>query len=282
MEKKISDMMALIQDDSVPIRIETIASSERIKELTMAKLHTKKYRRMSKASRMVLIAAVAVMVLTASALAVMTLNFGLKDMQGSSPDTISVNGHAGMPEYEAAVNPQDDAGAAEEYGLKTHEVVAEIHSLDDFFEAAGVDGFLPEVGDASEYDFRSEHPISGGYYDDGSFDLNCTALMSDGKKIFYNINSQKRGTYANKVEIVGGPDDYEEWSYVTEDGTNVLLGIGDNRSLLAVDLEDCYVFILIRSGTVNDTREGVETVDKSDLEAFAEGFDFAVINSLCK
>lgn len=271
-------MMALIQDDSVPIRIETTASSERIKELTMAKIHTKTHKRIKKATRTLLIAAAAVMILTASALAVVTLRFGLNDMQGSSPDTISVNGHAGMPEYEVVVNHQEP----EEYELKTHKLIAEIHSLEDFFDAAGVEGFLPEVGDSSEYNAKSANPISGGYYDDGSFDLNCTALMADGKKIHYNIISQKRGTSPNGNSIVGGPDDYEEWSYVTEDGTNVLLGIGDNRSLLSVDLEDCYVFILIRSGTVNDTREGVETVDKSDLEAFAEGFDFAVINSLCK
>lgn len=278
-------MMALIQDDSVPIRIETIASSERIKELTMAKIHTKTHKRIKKATRTLLIAAAAVMILTASALAVVTLRFGLNDMQGANPDTISVNGYSGMPEYEAATNRQGDVtkeSAAEEYELKTHKIIAEIHSLEDFFDAAGVEGFLPEVGDSSEYNAKSANPISGGYYDDGSFDLNCTALMADGKKIHYNIISQKRGLSPNGASIVGGPDDYEEWSYVTEDGTNVLLGIGDNRSLLAVDLDDCYVFILIRSGTVNDTREGVETVDKSDLEAFAEGFDFAVINSLCK
>lgn len=322
-------MMALIQDDTVPLQIETIASSERIKELTMAKIHTKTHKRINKASRMLLIAAVAVMVLTASALAVVTLNFGLKDMQGRTAHSISSNGFSGMPEYEAGVewsaylheayeegtnDPPlpDETGHVEEdsyykygaysqeakdtldallekYGLKMHESRTECRSIEALYNAAGKEGFMPAVGDnvadGDEYPLSGgdKYPISGVYYDDGTFNFTCGALLSDGRSILYNVECIAKGTFTRDAGVNGGPDEYEEWSYTTEGGTDVLLAISKNKSILAADLDNCYVFINIRSGTVNDSGDGsmgAPTVDKSDLEALAEEFDFVVINSL--
>lgn len=287
--------MALIQDDSVPIQIETTASSERIKELTMAKIHTKTHKRINKASRMLLIAAVAVMVLTVSAFAVVTLRFGLEDMQGTIPDTISVNGFTGMPEYEAAMEWANRQGnmtkesVAEKYGLRMRESVSEFRSIEALYEAAGVEGFLPEVGDnvanGDEYPLTGadKYPITGEYYDDDSFEFNCSALMPNGDSLLYSFYCFTKGTFVEDISLMGGPERYEEWAYTTSNGVELLIALGDNKSMLVADMDNCYAFIRIRSGTVNDSGDGsmgAPTVDRSTLEALAEEFDFAVINSL--
>ena len=73
MEKKISDMMDHILDDTVDIQILDIASSEKIKEAAMNKIHTKtnSNKRIHKTSRIVLIAAVIALALSVSAFAYM-------------------------------------------------------------------------------------------------------------------------------------------------------------------------------------------------------------------
>lgn len=71
---KISDLMDAIQDDTVPIREREIAASERIKEVTMARIHaneaeTKPKRRLGKGAAAALIAAAVVLALAGTALA---------------------------------------------------------------------------------------------------------------------------------------------------------------------------------------------------------------------
>ena len=78
MKKKISDWMDYIQDDSVPIRLKEIASSEKIKEATMKKIHaeTKTRTRSRKASRVLLVAAAAAMALCVTVSAAVTVKSG--------------------------------------------------------------------------------------------------------------------------------------------------------------------------------------------------------------
>ena len=71
---RISDLMDAIQDDTVPVRERDVAASERIKEVTMAKLHannleTNKKKRLGKSSAAAIIAAAVVLALAGTALA---------------------------------------------------------------------------------------------------------------------------------------------------------------------------------------------------------------------
>lgn len=310
---KISDMMDHIQDDSVPIRINEITSAERIKEITMAKLHnadTKPYKRSLKTFRVLLIAAVVVMTLSVSAIASLTGQFSLRDMQGKNPKLVSMYGITGMAEYEAGLEWEDylqrmrkkgenliypdsewdnyakygafSQDAKDEldallvkYGLRMHESSTSFRSIEGLYDAAGVDGFMPTVGDSGEY------PINGEYYDDGTFTFSCAALLPDGTNILYNFHCQTKGTFTRLGYLLNDFED--EWSYTTEDGTEVLLAIGNNKSIMAADLGNCFVIIDIRSGTVNNRGDGslgAQTVDRSSLEDFAECFDFTKIKGL--
>ena len=315
MEKKISDMMDHIQDDSVQIRINTIASTERIKEVTMAKLHTnsKTYRRSHRAFRVTLIAAVIVMSLCISASAIW--HFGLRDMRGKDSQTLSMNGLSGTTEYEASQEwerrierltasgknemstdaiadfvpdiyfwnnaisreAKDELDALlEEYGLRMHGNWTELHSIDDLYNAAGVEGFMPVSGD------NGDGPVSGIYYDDGTFTFNFAAVLPDGTNVRYGFHSLTKGTFTRLGYLMADTDDYEEWTYTTGGGTDILLAISANKSIMAVELDNCFVFVNILSGIDNNGGHalGAQPMNKNSLEAFAESFDFALINGL--
>lgn len=315
MEKKISDMMDYIQDDSVQLRIRTIASSEKIKEVTMAKLHTntKTYGRAHRVYRVPLIAAVIVMLLCVSAFAVW--NFGLKDMRGGDSQTLTMNGLSGTAEYEAAqewerclkemaasgkneLSPDSAEGfepdvyfwynaisreakdeldaLLKEYGLRMHGSRTETHSMDELYNAAGAEGFMPEPGD------NGEGPVGGAYYDDGTFTLNCAAVLPDGTNVRYQFYSLTKGTFTRLGYLMADADDYEEWTYTTGEGAQVLLATSANKSIMAADLDNCFVFVNILSGTENNSGHalGAQPVNKESLESFAESFDFTMIDSL--
>lgn len=311
MEIKISDMMDHIQDDSVQIRTKEFTSPERIKEVTMATLHTqtKTHKLSHKASRVLMIAAALVMILSISALAAFGWPFSLNAMQGEGGNHLSLNGIAGMPEYEAALewesllkkldanelfpdtvidNYSEYSAFSQEakdsldsllkkYGLRMHKNRTQLCSIEELYAAAGAEGFMPVPGDSGVY------PVSARYYDDGTFTFNCAALLPDGTNILYNCYCQVKGTFTRLGYLMADANNFEEWSYTTEDGTAVLLAIGNNNSILAANLDNCFVFVHIRSGTVNNRGDGslgAQTIDKSDLEAFSEGFDFTVINGL--
>ncbi|MEF9971379.1 MAG: hypothetical protein RR731_03600 [Oscillospiraceae bacterium] len=100
METKISELMDYIQDDAVELQIKNIASSEKIKEATMKKLHsnTDAPKGTRKAPRMLLIAALIVMALTATAFAT-----GLaQSVFGAMKDAYAVSDAARDEKYLAA------------------------------------------------------------------------------------------------------------------------------------------------------------------------------------
>ena len=63
----------------------------------------------------------------------------------------------------------------------------------------------------------------------------------------YGIGTATKGTMSRLGTAVY-LDELEEWDYTTADGTNVLLGIAERKSLLYVELEHCYVLAVIRAG----------------------------------
>lgn len=91
-----------------------------------------------------------------------------------------------------------------------------------------------------------------------------------------------KGTFTRLGYLLANTSDFNEWAYITEEGTDVLLAISDNKSIMAANLDNCFVFVNILSGTDNNRGHalGAQPVDKSSIEAFAECFDFMAINSL--
>ena len=295
------------------------------KEASMKKLHgnTNTHRRTRKVSTILIAAALAVSLLTGAAFAI--YHFGLKDLEGPTVQigeeevhTLALNGLKGTPEYEAAqkweshVNEWYEKGEnlltvdsvvdesdmyfnygaisqeakdtldalLDEYGLKMHNTHTYVYSFDELDAALGISGFMPAAGD------NGELPVSGSVYDDGTFSFNCAAALPDGTDVRYQFYHFVNGTFTRIGNLLADANDFEEWTYTTSSGDDVLLAISANKSIMAVNLDSSFVFVNILSGTENSdanrTSYGAQPVEKSDLEAFADSFDFAALNGLSR
>lgn len=108
----------------------------------------------------------------------------------------------------------------------------------------------------------------------------------------YGIGTATKGTMSRLGTAIY-LDELEEWDYTTADGTNVLLGIAERKSLLYVELEHCYVLAVIRAGYEGEDRESVisefdwnrgahTAVTRDDIEYFADNIDFAAIDAIAE
>lgn len=354
MKKNISDMMDNIQDDTVPILIQNAASTQRIKEATMKKIHAVQRRRNRLLPRILFIAALLIMAFSTAAFTIYKLS--IESFRGptmevggpvsSDPDTVvmdedgnvitsqpveqietmlllpdgTVQGKAGK-EWNACMTKmqeegkntwQDDATDYPGYCLMrahTQEardqldaILAKYHlnlpteneyllTLDELYDHVGVRDFLPEEGGPIDMDTMSTlngFPLcfwSGG---NGNIRVGDAAKLPDGRNLAYRLISVNRQTFVEQGIHVGSIDDYESWTYTTKGGTQVVLAMEQNTSMMMALLEHCYVYISIASGTENaggdsdaaDFAAGMPTVDRATLEMLAEQFDFAAIDSL--
>ena len=313
-------MIDYLKDDSVDIRAKNIASAQRIKEATMARIKgsPEKSTHKSKRLRTLLIAAAAIMLLSASVFAVR--HFTLNDLSGADYEisseevsTLLFLNVQGTPEYEAAqeweaylnsefeqgknmIEPgyvsdeyymygahSDEAKAKLDellvkYGLKMHKEAGSVNSFGELYSAAGISGFMPDEGE------NAGAPVRGQLYEDGTFRFNGSAALTDGRNIPYQFSKFTKGFFTRSGNLIAEPENFEEWNYTTSDGVETLLAIGNGKSLVAVDMDTCFIFINVLSGTENSdadkTSYGVETLDKAGLESFAEDFDFDAIESL--
>lgn len=322
MKLKISDMMDNIQDDTVLFQIKEIASSDKIKEVAMNKLHANSntHARTRKVSAMLIAAVLATILLAGTTLAV--YYFSMKDLEGPAVQvggeeahTLSLNGLKGSPEYEAAQEweryveawyakgenlavpdlapdaytqynafSQDAKDTLDDilskYNLRMHDAATQVNSLDELYSGLGVSDFMPIVGDNGTF------PVSGTFYDDGTFTLNGAAALPDGADVRYQFYCFTKGTFTRVGYLLADVNDFEEWVYTTSHGDDILLAIGANKSILAVNLDKSFVFVNILSGAENsdDNRSsyGAKPVGKRDLEALADSFDFAAIRGLAR
>ncbi|MDR0819544.1 MAG: hypothetical protein LBN43_08250 [Oscillospiraceae bacterium] len=326
MNKKISDIMDCVEYYPLSVQEKKTRSAERIVNLTMKKITAEKAavssyvpRRTRKSLASVALAAVLVVALAGTAFAI--YRFGLKDLAGPTRigeeqvHTLSLNGLKGSPEYEAAqewesyvnqwykegenITPPDlipDAysqynafseeakdtldGILDKYNLKMHNAPTYVHSLDELYSALGINGFIPALGNNGEY------PVSGTFYEDGTFSFNSAAAMPNSVDVRYQFYRFTKGTLTRTGFLIANADDFEEWVYTTERGIEVVLAISGNKSIMAVNLDNSFVFVNVLSGTENNdssrTSFGASPIEKCDLEAFADSFDLVALNGVTK
>lgn len=124
MKMKITDMMDNIRDDTVPVQIQDIASTERIKEAAMKKIHEAQNRSPRKTARIFFVAAVLVAAFFASAFAIYQLS--KEDYRGSSP----------MPTQSGAVTVDEERNIITESPVKTVATMLDIPKGAPKYEAA--------------------------------------------------------------------------------------------------------------------------------------------------
>ena len=77
------------------------------------------------------------------------------------------------------------------------------------------------------------------------------------------------GAYLN----IGNAENYDYWEYTTSDGTAVVLLSSPEKSVVIADYENSLLSINILG-----SYSGNDFSDRAALEAFAETFDFSVID----
>ena len=168
------------------------------------------------------------------------------------------NGPTGLDEkyalYFACTQDMADAldAIAEKYGLTLHGGFSEA-STDRLSELYG--------------GFAGENRGSGYTYDDGTFQFDGRYVFSDGEEVDYQFRRSMKGVLDAVGLNAGDTESYDQWEYKTECGVPVLLALGEYKSLIFADLEDCFIAVNVLSGS--------ETPER--LEELADSFDFSVL-----
>lgn len=258
----------------------------------------------SKARKIACIAAVVVMLLAVAAIAIYQYTMkdaAIKDMPdrsvpGKTENLLSLNGFSDSPEYQAYVEweswnrlwqqenrnwhqeqGQDDSyyetslnyaayyqAYASEQGEKLDAVLAEY----DLAPHSDREGFTAErtLCDILGTDdlFDDQYGLCSGYiYEDGSF--KAEIVLAEAPSVWVVVHNAVHGSFSSISSRA--MSEYKEWSYVTADGTEVILAADSHQSRIIGGLEGSYVHVSISEGY---TRE--------ELQSLADGINFAALN----
>lgn len=228
--------------------------------------------------------------LEALSMGVRTFDAGGETAEG---EFISLQGVRGSPEYEAALAWQDfldgydpdgsllsaNGGWSDRvydaYLCYTPEMAEEIDALCDQYGLSLLSGYTDNSSGQSLFaaagtgDFLSpDGGIELGWYytyADGSFHAEGSAQL--GLEVLdFQLMRAVKGSFSAPILNIGSAADFEQWTYTTAGGTELLLARSPGQALVAADLGSSFVTCNILSGAGRGT-----------MEAFAEQIDFSAI-----
>lgn len=175
--------------------------------------------------------------------------------------------------YDAFLQEQAEVldSIAETYGLTLHERREGFDGEEELCAMLGCEDFFPAAVSGL-----------GGYcFDDGSF-------KADGRwgRVGLYLISSRAGSFA----VIGGLDpstewfgDYEEWSITTENGTELLLILGDYRAQALAQLPGAALTLGVYAGRLGENPNQPETekelyaIDAEQLEELALAVDYEIL-----
>ena len=173
---------------------------------------------------------------------------GEDDSYIEAPENYAYYYNAIFPEQAEKLNE-----ITEKYGLTLHTAMAGFSSAEELYGVLGVEDV-----------FSDAYRVLGEYvYEDGSFKAYCTLDGSQEKDAV--IFCAVKGSFT----LIGSriPADYEEWSYTTGDGTEVVLAVAGDNAFLAADMEGAFITVGFHGVT-----------DRAELENYADGISFAALS----
>ena len=216
------------------------------------------------------------------------------DPLGAGREMISLQGYAGSPEYQAALEwaeflhsyDRDGAelravgnrptGFEEKYSFNGYHVytqamadrleeIAAAHGL--ALHTGGMQGAdIPEL-EARFGDFLSVSSWGGYFYEDGTFQCDCASGGVD-----FQLRRCVKGTLDTVLLNVTDAEQYEQWEYETACGVPVLLALGPDKALILADLERSFVVVNVLGGT-----QSPAPVTAEWLQSLADGIDFSLL-----
>ena len=125
------------------------------------------------------------------------------------------------------------------------------------------------VRDSGNGDVTTSNP---SYSADGNFEFwGATTVSGVDYPIEYRVYRAMKQTLSTAYWEIENTSDYQWSNSVTTAGTDVLIAVGQNNSLVLTDTGDSVVVIVVMNATTGDTQTG-----KATLEAFANTFDLSL------
>lgn len=170
---------------------------------------------------------------------------------------------------------------ADKYHLNLLKSLDVYDDTGEFLKAVGKGNFV-EDSDG----MRNE--IYGGHiYDDGSFGYDGsfyqveTFTYDEGSlqaenEIGYQLSSFHKGVLNPVSLTIGDADSYETSYYTTQNGTEVMIAIGPEKSLIIPDSSDPFIVVNVLSGR-DGANVGDNAVTLEEVKVMADTFDFATL-----
>lgn len=150
---------------------------------------------------------------------------------------------------------------ANNYGLTLHTARASFDTATELYDILGTDAFLG----------KTFPDVSGYVYDDGAFKAEGIYHPTEDAIVGWSIFNAPKGSFTCISSSL--PAEYEEWSYVTDDGSTVLLVMTENSGAhILLPLENTYISVKL---TLMNDEWSVLTAEH--LESIADSIDFSVL-----
>ena len=139
-------------------------------------------------------------------------------------------------------------------------------TTEEMFTALNVRSMVKASGNG---DVTTSNP---SYSADGNFEFwGATTVSGVDYPIEYRAYRAMKQTLSTAYWEIENTSDYQWSNYVTTAGTDVLIAVGQNNSLVLTDTGDSVVVIVVMNATTGDTQTG-----KAALEALANTFDLSL------
>lgn len=147
------------------------------------------------------------------------------------------------------------------YNLTLHTSRAFFENATEFYDLLGTDAFIAETLPS----------VSGYVYDDGSFKAEGLYYPIDNTLVGWSLFNAPKGSFTCISSSL--PADYEEWTYVTNKGTTVLLVMTENSGAhILVPMENTYISVKLTLMNGDWSQISAE-----HLETMADSIDFSVL-----
>lgn len=161
------------------------------------------------------------------------------------------------------------------YGLELLGRAYFVPNTEDAFRALGISG-ITKPGARAEIQLLSNY-----FYQNGSFQIegyvtptgeDCPWPYSS----LFQFVCTRKDCFMDTYIAIGDLDRYEQWTYTTGDGTEVLLALSSDGALMLADKGEYFLAVLGINTRAGNVLDGEYTMDRAGLEAHAELFDFTI------
>lgn len=162
----------------------------------------------------------------------------------------------------------------EKYGLELLGRVYTDTDIEETFRAMGIPGI-----------FKQDAPVQPGrlghyYYENGSFKVEGNVTLTGENtpwpyETIISFRCNRKDAFGDLYDTIGPVGTYEEWNYTTSDGVDVLMLLDEKNATMMVDKGE-YFFVAGVDAHAGNALDGEYTMDRAELEAFAEIFDFTI------